>query len=69
MRLYKTVLNAILQASVYVTILPLLCITICTTVSKFFNILLVVELLIKMFYQFGRIKTIHLFTNPLSSPA
>ena len=39
------VLNAILQAFVYVTILPPLCITIFTTVSKFVNILLVVELL------------------------
>ena len=45
------VFDAILQASVYVTILPPLCITICTTVCKFFNISLVVELLIKVFYH------------------
>ena len=45
------VLNVIFQASVYVTILPPLCITIYTTVSKFFNILVVVELLKKIFYH------------------
>ena len=47
-------------------LLPLLCITICTTVRKFFNILLVVELLMysKNISSFRRIKTIHLFKNP-----
>ena len=41
------VLNATFQASVYVTILlPTLCIMICTTVRKFFDISLVVQLLI-----------------------
>ena len=60
------VLNAIFQASVYVTILPPLCITVCTTVSNFLNILVVVELLKKKL-SFSRIKTIHLFTNPYSS--
>ena len=40
------VLNAILQGSVYVTILLSLCLRICTTASKFLNILLVAELLI-----------------------
>ena len=43
-------LNIIRQASLYITILLPLCITICTTVSKCFNFLLVVELLIKIFY-------------------
>ena len=50
------VLNAILQASVCVTILTPFCITICTTVSKFLKILLVVELLIKIFYHLAEEK-------------
>ena len=65
------VLDAIFQASVYVAIVTICIIvttvTICTTVIKFFDILLVVELLIyivKNIFSFSRIKTIHLFTNP-----
>ena len=65
------VLDAIFQASVYVAIVTICIIvttvTICTTVRKFFDILLVVELLIyivKNIFSFSRIKTIHLFTNP-----
>ena len=57
-------LNAIFQASVHVTILPSLCIIIRTIVRNFFNILLVVQLLIKSIFSFSRIKTIHLFANP-----
>ena len=49
-------LNAILQASEYVTILPWLCITIYTPVNKFFNVLLVVDLLIKIFYNLAEEK-------------
>ena len=46
------VLNAILQGSVYVTILLSLCLRICTTASKFLNVLLVAELLIiKIIYH------------------
>ena len=41
-----TVLNATFQGSVYVTIVPNICITICVTVRKVFDISLVVQLLI-----------------------
>ena len=44
------VLNAILQTYVYATILTPLCVTICTTVSKVFNILKEMEFLIKSFF-------------------
>ena len=40
------VLNAIFQASVYVPVVLPLSITICTTTKKFWDILIVVELLI-----------------------
>ena len=43
-------LNAIFQASAHATILPSLCITICTTTS-FLKILLIVELLIKNIFR------------------
>ena len=44
-------------------LLPTLCITICTTVRKFFDISLVVQLLIhsKKMLSYSRIKTIHVF--------
>ena len=55
---YFSGMNAIFQATMYVTNLPPLCTTICTTARKFLSILLVVELLIKNSFSFGRIKTI-----------
>ena len=58
------VLNAILQVYVYVTDSTLLLIKIWTTVRKLFNVLSVVELLIKDIFSFSGIKPIHLVTNP-----
>ena len=50
-------------------LLPPLCIAICTTVRKLFDILLEVELLIysKKCFLISRTKTNPLFTNPSSS--